>query len=259
MSSLANPAHGGIHHIKLPVTDLERSTDWYRAVLGARRLPELDHRRGDGTLFAVILDVPGLPGRLELRLDPPMAQALKGYDLLTLSVADRAAIDDWAARLDALGIPHSPPIVALVGWLLVVGDPDGLRLRFYSAQPHGLGAGAVEFDSPWLGAGVTGIAALTSDSTVCAVSRLTALPGHRDEVSARMRSLQPVVRQENGCLAYLVHTAIDDPNAIVVYESWIDQAAMDAHHRSIHLRSFAESIISLADWPPRQELLTPMR
>lgn len=172
MSSFANPAHGGIHHLELPVTDLARSTDWYRAVLGARRLPDLDHRRGDGTLFAVILDVPG---------------------------------------------------------------------------------------SPWLGAGVTDIATVTSDSTVCAVSRLTALPGHRDEVSAGMRSLRDVVRQEHGCLAYLVHTAIDDPNVIVVYESWIDQAAMDAHHRSIHMRTFAESIISLADWPPQQELLAPMR
>jgi len=146
-------AHNGIHHIKLPVTDIERSTDWYRNVLGAHRLSELDHRRADGTLFAVILDVPGLPGRLELRCDPAMAQALDGYDFLTLSVTNRTDIDDWAGRLDTLGIPHSPPIVALIGWLLVVPDPDGLRLRFYTSEPHGLDSAAVEFDSPWLGAG----------------------------------------------------------------------------------------------------------
>jgi catechol 2,3-dioxygenase-like lactoylglutathione lyase family enzyme len=147
------PAHDGIHHIKLPVSDLERSAEWYSAVLGARRLTELDHRRPDGTLFAVILQVPGLGTHLELRLDPATAAALYGYDFLTLAVADHAALDGWIAHLDALGIRHSPPIVALVGWLLVVPDPDELRLRFYTAQPHGLDASLVEYDSPWLTAG----------------------------------------------------------------------------------------------------------
>ncbi|MET9490666.1 VOC family protein [Nocardia sp. NPDC006630] len=201
MSAPANPIHRGIHHLKLPVTDLERSADWYRTVLGAHRLTELDHRRADGTLFAVILDVPGFPGRLELRLDPVTAKALNGYDLLTLSVTDRVAIDHWVARLDTLDIPHSPPIVALIGWLLVVPDPDGLRLRFYTTEPHRLGADAVEFDSPWLGAGVVAeTASAAGESAVCAVGRLTALPGYRDRVLARMRSLEDIIRQEDGCL-----------------------------------------------------------
>jgi catechol 2,3-dioxygenase-like lactoylglutathione lyase family enzyme len=147
------PAHDGIHHIKLPVSDLERSAEWYGAVLGARRLTELDHRRPDGTLFAVILQVPGLGTHLELRLDRATAAVLDGYDFLTLAVGDHAALDEWIAHLDDLGIRHSPPIVALVGWLLVVPDPDGLRLRFYTTQPHGLAASSVEHDSPWLSAG----------------------------------------------------------------------------------------------------------
>ncbi|MFF1807987.1 VOC family protein [Streptomyces sp. NPDC058251] len=153
------PAHCGIHHIKLPVTDLERSTRWYGAVLGARRLTELDHRRPDGTLIAVILDVPGLGTHLELRLDPATAVALDGYDFLTLTIEDRAALDRWTAHLDRLGIRHSPPIVGLVGRLLVIPDPDGLRLRLYTARPHGLGPDAVAYDSPWLS---TGPAAPTS-------------------------------------------------------------------------------------------------
>jgi catechol 2,3-dioxygenase-like lactoylglutathione lyase family enzyme len=159
MGSATIPAHGGIHHIKLPVGDLERGAAWYGAVLGARRLTELDHHRPDGTLFAVVLDVPGLAGQLELRLDPGTAGALAGYDLLTLGVADLAALDRWIAHLDALGVHHSPPVVALVGWLLVIPDPDGLRLRLYTDQPHGLDASRVEFDSPWLSAGPVASAA----------------------------------------------------------------------------------------------------
>ncbi|MER7146427.1 VOC family protein [Streptomyces xanthochromogenes] len=149
--SAAAPRTLGIHHIKLPVTDLERSARWYGNVLGARRLTELDHRRPDGSLFAVILDAPGLGTRLELRRDPTTATALQGYDFLTLAVDDRAALDDWITHLDTLGILHSPPVVALVGWLLVIPDPDGLRLRLYTNTPHGLDAARIEYDSPWLG------------------------------------------------------------------------------------------------------------
>jgi len=146
------PEFGGIHHVKLPVADLDRSARWYSDVLGARRLTELDHRRPDGTLFAVILDVPNLGTKLELRLDPATAKALGEYDFLTLAVQDRAALDRWIEHLDNLGVDHSPPVVALVGWLLVVPDPDGLRLRFYTTEPHGLDISRVEFDSPWIAA-----------------------------------------------------------------------------------------------------------
>ncbi|MFF1451338.1 antibiotic biosynthesis monooxygenase [Streptomyces sp. NPDC058274] len=256
-----NPAHDGIHHLKLPVSDLERSTDWYCTVLGARRVTELDHRRPDGTLFAVILDVPGLPARLELRLDPRTAGALKDYDFLTLSVADRGALDAWATRLDALGIHHSPPIVAMVGWLLVVPDPDGLRLRFYTTQPHGLGESAVEFASPWLSAGAVAEPAdgrnNSADSPVCAVARLCALPGHEDEVRSLMGSVAEATRQEDGCLEYRVHRAKDDPRTFVVYESWSSPEALAAHHRTAHMDQFKKSAATLVDWPPQAELLTP--
>ncbi|MFD6161001.1 antibiotic biosynthesis monooxygenase [Nocardia sp. NPDC060256] len=254
MNTPADPAQTGIHHLKLPVTDLARSTDWYRAVLGARHLTELDHRRPDGTLFAVILDVPGLSGYLELRLAPATAKALQGYDFLTLAIADRAGLDELAAGLDALGIRHSPPIVAMAGWLLVVPDPDGLCLRFYTTEPHGLGESAVEFDSPWVGVGSVGGA---DDSVICAVGRLSALPGHTDEVLSLMHIVAQATRQEVGCLAYRVHRTEDAPNTIVVYESWASRDAMAAHHRSEHMKLFEEGVTGLVDWPPRAELLIP--
>ncbi|WP_194909753.1 antibiotic biosynthesis monooxygenase [Catenulispora rubra] len=258
MNASGTPAHAGIHHIKLPVTDLERSTQWYRDVLGARRLTDLDHRRPDGTLFAVILDIPGIAGRVELRLDPATAAALRGYDLLTLTVEDRPALDAWIAHLDARGTTHSPPIVALVGWLLVVPDPDGLRLRFYTKQPHGLGESAVEFDSPWLGTGpITPEATAQQDTTVCAVATLKALPGHADEVRDLMQSVAQATRQEDGCLTYLIHQAKDEPNTLVVYEQWASPAAMAAHHKTAHMHAFKEAAGSIVDWPPQAQLLTP--
>ncbi|POX57952.1 VOC family protein [Streptomyces sp. Ru62] len=146
----ARPVVRGLHHIKIPVSDLERSIAWYGSVLGARRIPEFDHVTRDGELFAVILDVPGADVPVELRLDPATAGRLAGFDPLTFTVPGRAELDGWIRHLDTLGVPHSPVIVALVGHLLVVPDPDGVRLRFYTDEPHGLGAEQVDFASPWL-------------------------------------------------------------------------------------------------------------
>jgi quinol monooxygenase YgiN/catechol 2,3-dioxygenase-like lactoylglutathione lyase family enzyme len=257
-SAPLNPTHGGIHHVKLPVTDLERSAAWYAAVLGAHRLSELDHRRPDGTIFAVILDVPGLAGLLELRLDPATAKALNGYDFLTLAIENRSSLDDWVARLDALGVEHSPPIVALVGWLLVVADPDGLRLRFYTTEPHRLGESAVEFDSPWLGTGPTAEPADGDSTIVCNIGRLTALPSHGDDVASLMHWVAEATRHEDGCLAYQVHRSEADPNTTVVYESWTSPAALAAHHETAHMAAFQEAAGSLVEWPPQMELLTPV-
>jgi quinol monooxygenase YgiN/catechol 2,3-dioxygenase-like lactoylglutathione lyase family enzyme len=260
MNSPEPPVLGGIHHLKLPVSDLEHSTKWYSAVLGARRLTQLDHRRPDGTLFAVILEVPGLEAPVELRLDPATAGALDGYDFLTLAVEDRAALDGWIAHLDALGIPHSPPIVALVGWLLVVPDPDGLRLRIYTSQPHGLDVSRVEFDSPWLSIGPTAPSAAAGaapERVVCFVARLRALPGGADELQPLLHSLAQATRQETGCLVYRVHRAQDEPDTFVVYEEWAGQAALTAHQNTAHMQTFRKTAGHLIDGPPHTEPLTP--
>ncbi|WP_164835798.1 antibiotic biosynthesis monooxygenase [Actinacidiphila soli] len=251
MATPQPPAPGGIHHLKLPVSDLDRSARWYTEVLGARRLTELDHRRPDGTLYAVILDVPGLGTLLELRLDPATAAALGRYDFLTLAVDDRAALDRWITHLDDLDILHSPPLVALVGWLLVIPDPDGLRLRLYTTQPHGLDASEVDVASPWLGTGPV------ATSAVCVVATIGAVPGREDELDAHLRTLAQATRQEAGCLGYRVHRAQNDPATFVVYEQWADQAAQSAHHGTTHMSAFRKNTENLADGPPHAELLVP--
>ncbi|HEX4725673.1 MAG TPA: VOC family protein [Pseudonocardiaceae bacterium] len=52
MANLRDPAAGQLSndHIKLSVSELERSIEWYSAVMGARRLTELDHHCPDGNL-----------------------------------------------------------------------------------------------------------------------------------------------------------------------------------------------------------------
>lgn len=250
------PEHQGLHHLKLCVSDLERSARWYGAVLGAGRVSELDHRRPDGTLFSVVLDVPHLPCRLELRLDPATARALDGNELLTLAVEDRAAVDEWIAHLDGLGVRHSPPVVAMVGWVLVVPDPDGLRLRLYTTEPHGLDRSRIEYASPWLSTGPTDGTAKAA-GTVCAVARVRALPDGVAVMAPLLESLACATRQEEGCLAYRVHRAQDAQDTFVVYEEWADRGALAAHRNTAHMTAFREAAAGLVDGLPETELLDP--
>lgn len=146
---MATPVLDGIHHLKFPVADLEHSLAFYERALGGRRVAAWDHRHADGTLYAIILDVPGLGTHLELRLDPVQAERHDGFDPVTLAVRDKAALGVWIAHLDAVGVSHSPVLVAIQAWLVVFIDPDGRRLRLYTLETHGPELTPDE-DLPWI-------------------------------------------------------------------------------------------------------------
>ena len=143
------PVLQGIHHLKFPASDLERSLAFYERSLGGQRIAAWDHFHKDGSRYAIILDVPGLGTKLELRLDPKQAVAQRGFDPVTIAVQDRAALATWASHLDAEGIEHSPILAAIQAWLIVFSDPDGRRLRLYTLELHGPEIPPDE-DSPWI-------------------------------------------------------------------------------------------------------------
>ena len=124
-----NTAINGFHHVKLPVTDLVRSRDWYVQVLGLRTHLEFVE---EGELMGVVLRDPRDSIELALRRDPVRAAALAGFDPLALQLPSPAALDGWQRRLDDLGEPHGGIITARVGRVLVgLHDPDGIEVRFY--------------------------------------------------------------------------------------------------------------------------------
>ena len=144
------PALDGLHHLKLPVADLDRALRFYARVLGAERIAEADHHReNDGALYAMILKVPGLGAFLELRLNPDQAERQRGFDPFTIAVEDRATLERWAGFLGGLAVPHSPVLTAIQAWVLVVEDPDGHRFRLYTRETHGRDLKPDE-SNPWL-------------------------------------------------------------------------------------------------------------
>jgi catechol 2,3-dioxygenase-like lactoylglutathione lyase family enzyme len=126
-------ALAGVHHLKVPVTDLARSRSWYADVLSL--VVELEFRDDDGTVRGVAFERRnGLT--LCLREDVPRARALAGFDPYAVLVPTRADLDGVLGRLEDLGLPHSPVITASLGWLVRVTDPDGIELRFYTEERH---------------------------------------------------------------------------------------------------------------------------
>jgi catechol 2,3-dioxygenase-like lactoylglutathione lyase family enzyme len=128
------PALAGIHHVKLPVTDLARSREWYQSRLGYQVQIEFVEQ---GTLMGYALAHPnGGPG-LGLRLNPERARAAAGFDYFAIGVPGKEAIDQLAARLTALGEQHAGVHWATIGWILPeLHDPDGHEVRFYTLQHH---------------------------------------------------------------------------------------------------------------------------
>jgi catechol 2,3-dioxygenase-like lactoylglutathione lyase family enzyme len=128
------PRLDGVHHLKLPVADLDRSIAWYGARLGYRVTVEFVE---DGHVAGVTMEHPNGGPVLALRLDPARAQAAAGFDYFALAAPDRAGLEEIAARLTAAGDAHAGVHVATFGWILPgTHDPDGHEVRFYTTEQH---------------------------------------------------------------------------------------------------------------------------
>jgi catechol-2,3-dioxygenase len=125
----------GIHHVKIPVTDLAYSRAWYERVLDLE--PHIEWCDDDGVTRGVAYR-PKRGFTLALRENPAAATGLTGFDPLAILVDTRADLDAWVARLDRLAVAHGPVLDGTLGWLVTFPDPDGIELKLYTEEPHGL-------------------------------------------------------------------------------------------------------------------------
>ena len=134
MSVPTAPALAGVHHLKLPVSDLQRSRDWYESRLGYELEAEFVEQ---GRLMGYAFRHPNGGPTMALRLDPERARQAAGFDYFAIGVASRKDIEDLAARLDSLGEQHAGVHEATTGWILpALHDPDGHEVRFYTIEHH---------------------------------------------------------------------------------------------------------------------------
>jgi catechol 2,3-dioxygenase-like lactoylglutathione lyase family enzyme len=121
----------GFHHVKLPVSDIAASREWYERVLGLEVTIEFVE---DGTVMGLGLADPTGTVGLALRHDPERAAALAGFDPVAIGVPTSREVASWMQRLDAAGVPHGGIVTGHAGSSVLVGlrDPDGLEIRLYA-------------------------------------------------------------------------------------------------------------------------------
>jgi catechol 2,3-dioxygenase-like lactoylglutathione lyase family enzyme len=124
-------AVSGFHHVKLPVSDLARTRDWYERVLGFVVDVEFVE---DGVVTGLALTDPDRTVAVALHHDPARAAALAGFDPISLRVPDRDGLKEWRTRLDGLGERHGAMMTGHRGGTVLVGlhDPDGVEIRLYA-------------------------------------------------------------------------------------------------------------------------------
>jgi catechol-2,3-dioxygenase len=119
-----------VQHVKLPVTDLRRSTRWYASLLDLKLIREFVE---SGTLRGVALRDPAGNIHIALRERDACASrpVLTGFDPFALRVESRKDLHDVVNRCAQLGIEHGG-IQDRGGEEAVcdVIDPDGTVLRF---------------------------------------------------------------------------------------------------------------------------------
>jgi catechol 2,3-dioxygenase-like lactoylglutathione lyase family enzyme len=120
------PEFSGLNHVSLSVTDLDVSERFYTGVLGFRRVLDVGYGRvcihqRTGFVLALVRHEGGHGGRF--------TELATGLDHLGLAARDRDELVEWAARLDALGVEHSPLQDMPLGYHLNFRDPDGIALE----------------------------------------------------------------------------------------------------------------------------------
>ena len=125
-----------IAHIRLTVTDIERSRQFYEAVFGWTILIEMPEgadeatRHALGFLFGgVIYDLGGALVGLRPVASDRFDEDRVGLDHLAFRLASKDELDAAAAHLDEIGVEREPVKDIGPAYILEFRDPDNIALE----------------------------------------------------------------------------------------------------------------------------------
>ena len=61
----------------------------------------------------------------------------------------------------------------------------------------------------------------------------------REQIAAILRELTEASRKEAGCVSYVAHTVESDPDTVLIYEQYRDDAAVEQHRGTTHFARLA--------------------
>jgi len=135
--NLSSLGTGAVHHVTLTVSDVKRSTEFYRNVLGFQMIVEFEPRVAltNGSVLLVLTPPPD-PARAIAgdRFDENRI----GLDHVSLLVRDKAALEAAAGLLDERGVSHGQikdlgPGFAI--YVMALRDPDNIQLELTAPYP----------------------------------------------------------------------------------------------------------------------------
>jgi len=134
---------GEIHHLRLTVTDIARSRDFYTRLLGfnvAVGAPESEDPKSDPSYPVLWGGVVMSKGNYLLGLRPVAAKGDRfdedrvGLDHLSFHIESRAALDEAIKLLDENHVPHGDvrELTSFGICVLPFRDPDNIQLELTS-------------------------------------------------------------------------------------------------------------------------------
>jgi catechol 2,3-dioxygenase-like lactoylglutathione lyase family enzyme len=129
-------AFTGLHHARIPVSDLDRAVTFWRERFGFEwdfDFPgDLGDGAGGGAGERAGVAVRSGAVSVVLWLDPQRAAATRGFVSVGIGVPDTSALESLARALDLAGVAHGGIHPAFVeSKLTFVEDPDGNLINFY--------------------------------------------------------------------------------------------------------------------------------
>jgi glyoxylase I family protein len=126
----------GLQHVAITVSDLENSTRWYSTLFGAD--PVLDEDEESGRFHHTVFVLGGgmlfgLHTHMGSETGDRADEHRTGLDHISFGLPDSAALEQWQARLDELGIAHGGVKKAHYGSGISFRDPDNIALEFFIA------------------------------------------------------------------------------------------------------------------------------
>ena len=91
------------------------------------------------------------------------------------------------------------------------------------------------------------------------LARYRTQPGQGDAVEAALQKMAAAVaRDEPGCLLYRAARSVDEPDVFVLYEEYVDEAALLAHRETPHFRDLIEGTVVPVLTSREREVLVPV-
>ena len=130
-----------IGHVRLTVTDIERSRQFYESVFGWPVLIEVPENADEATRSAlsflyggVIYDLGGTLLGLRPVATDRFDENRAGLDHIAFRTGSKAELDAAAAHLDDLGIPHEPVKDIGPSYILEFRAPDNIALELTASK-----------------------------------------------------------------------------------------------------------------------------